>query len=80
MYICICKSVSEKRLQRAVDSGDVISLRDLTRSLGVGTCCGKCIPAAKAALGAALSAQSHRQMIATASVGLADFSPPPALT
>ena len=55
MYICVCKAVSDKQLKRAVDSGSVISLRDLTRELGVGTCCGKCVPAAREALGAALS-------------------------
>jgi bacterioferritin-associated ferredoxin len=26
------------------------NLRDLTRELGVGTCCGKCVPEARAAL------------------------------
>lgn len=57
MYICVCKSVSEKRLRNAVDEGDVVSLRDLTRELGVGTCCGKCVPAARAALSAALGAR-----------------------
>jgi bacterioferritin-associated ferredoxin len=30
------------------------SLRDLTRDLGVGTCCGKCLPEAKTALSCAL--------------------------
>jgi len=58
MYICICKAVSDKRLQQAVNVGDVVSLRDLTRELGVGTGCGKCIPAARQALGEALSARN----------------------
>ena len=31
-------------------------LRDLTRELGVGTCCGKCLPEAKAALATSLKA------------------------
>jgi bacterioferritin-associated ferredoxin len=30
------------------------NLRDLTRELGVGTCCGKCVPEAKSALSSAL--------------------------
>jgi bacterioferritin-associated ferredoxin len=31
-------------------------LRDLTRELGVGTCCGKCLPEAKSALASCLKA------------------------
>lgn len=50
MYICVCKSVSDRRIRRAVEDGAVISLRDLSRELGVGTCCGKCVPAARALL------------------------------
>jgi len=37
--------------------GGASSLRDLTRDLGVGTCCGKCLPEAKAALSASLQAR-----------------------
>jgi bacterioferritin-associated ferredoxin len=29
-------------------------MRDLTRDLGVGTCCGKCVPEARAILSASL--------------------------
>jgi len=35
-------------------------LRDLTRELGVGTCCGKCLPEAKTALCASLDACESR--------------------
>jgi bacterioferritin-associated ferredoxin len=31
-------------------------MRDLTRELGVGTCCGKCIPEARSALSQSLDA------------------------
>lgn len=58
MYVCICKAVSEKRLQQAVDSGEVLSLRDLSRVLGVGTGCGKCVPGARQALCKALSVRA----------------------
>jgi bacterioferritin-associated ferredoxin len=34
------------------------TLRDLTRELGVGTCCGKCLPEAKATLSASLDARN----------------------
>lgn len=53
MIVCVCKAVSDKHIRRAVDEG-AISLRDLTRELGVGTCCGKCVPMARDVLGARL--------------------------
>lgn len=56
MIICVCKAVSDKTIRRSVEQGDVISLRDLTRETGLGTCCGKCVPAARSALAQALSA------------------------
>ncbi|GAC1628513.1 MAG: hypothetical protein NVS9B10_18530 [Nevskia sp.] len=66
MYLCVCKAVSDKRLRQAVEAGEVVSLRDLTRELGVGTGCGKCIPAAREALTAALSAQGAPRAVAAA--------------
>jgi bacterioferritin-associated ferredoxin len=53
MIICICKAVSERHIRSAVKDG-ATCVRDLTRELGVGTCCGKCIPDARATLCAAL--------------------------
>jgi len=47
--------VSERHIRVAVKGG-AASLRDLTRELGVGTCCGKCLPEARAALSASLDA------------------------
>jgi bacterioferritin-associated ferredoxin len=49
MIICVCKAVSDRHIKAAVAEG-ATSLRELTRELGVGTCCGKCVPEAKAAL------------------------------
>jgi bacterioferritin-associated ferredoxin len=53
MIICVCKAVSERHIRSAVKGG-AASLRDLTHGLGVGTCCGKCLPEARATLCAAL--------------------------
>jgi bacterioferritin-associated ferredoxin len=53
MIICVCKAVSERQIRLAVKNG-ATCVRDLTRELGVGTCCGKCIPEAKATLSASL--------------------------
>ena len=55
MIICVCKAVSDKTIRRSVEQGDVISLRDLSRETGLGTCCGKCVPAARSTLAQALS-------------------------
>jgi bacterioferritin-associated ferredoxin len=53
MIVCVCKAVSDRHIRTAVKGG-ATSLRDLTRDLGVGTCCGKCLPEAKSALAASL--------------------------
>ena len=52
MIICVCKAVSEKHIQAAVDNG-AVSFGQIVRELGVGTCCGACVPYAKDALAAA---------------------------
>lgn len=56
MFVCVCKGISDKRIKAAVAEGRAISLRDLTRELGVGTCCGKCVPHAREVLDSALPA------------------------
>jgi bacterioferritin-associated ferredoxin len=53
MIVCVCKAVSDRHIKSAVRNG-ATSMRDLTRELGLGTCCGKCVPEAKAALAASL--------------------------
>jgi bacterioferritin-associated ferredoxin len=57
MIICVCKAVSERHIRSAVKNG-ATCVRDLTRELGVGTCCGKCIPDARATLSASLDVQN----------------------
>jgi bacterioferritin-associated ferredoxin len=56
MIICVCNAVSDRQIRAAVKGG-ANCLRDLTRALGVGTCCGKCLPEAKAALSVSLEAR-----------------------
>jgi bacterioferritin-associated ferredoxin len=41
MYICICKSVTDKQIRRAAAKG-VDNLYELRESLGVGAGCGSC--------------------------------------
>lgn len=56
MIVCICKAVSDKRIRRAASEG-IVTLRDLSRELGVGTCCGKCVPQARELLAEAVQAE-----------------------
>lgn len=59
MYVCVCKAVSDSRIKRLVNQG-ACTLRDLARETALGTCCGKCVPAAREVLSEALSAQPVR--------------------
>jgi bacterioferritin-associated ferredoxin len=59
MIVCICKAVSDRHIRAAVRDG-ATCMRDLTRELGVGTCCGKCVPEARATLSASLSSGEAR--------------------
>lgn len=75
MYICVCKAVSDRHIRAAVQDAGVISLRDLTRGLGLGTCCGKCVPAARAVLDQALQQpSSHERVAPSPIVAAAAFS------
>lgn len=56
MIVCICKAVSDRRIRGLVAEG-ASSLRDLSRELGLGTCCGKCVPQAREVLSEALTTQ-----------------------
>lgn len=47
MYVCVCKAVSERTIRRAVREEGVVSLRELSRIYGLGSCCGKCVPVAR---------------------------------
>jgi bacterioferritin-associated ferredoxin len=68
MIICVCKAVSDRRIRAAVNKG-ASSLRDLTLELGVGSCCGKCLPHVKATLSQCVNAREEP-------ASPADFFPP----
>ena len=59
MIVCICKAVSDRHIRSAVNGG-VSSVMELSRKTGLGTCCGKCVPEAKAALSASLDGGDSR--------------------
>ena len=49
MYICNCMRITDREIRGAADLG-CETVADLSRDLGVGTCCGKCVPEAGALL------------------------------
>ncbi|MDH4106811.1 MAG: (2Fe-2S)-binding protein [Gammaproteobacteria bacterium] len=46
MYVCICKSVTDRDIRRAVASG-VMTLDELRNALGVASGCGTCADTAQ---------------------------------
>lgn len=46
MYVCICNSVTDRDILTAVDNG-ATSLEDLSDTLKVATCCGRCADCAR---------------------------------
>jgi bacterioferritin-associated ferredoxin len=42
MFVCICHAINETRIEQAVLEG-ARSVRDIKRSLGLGSTCGKCV-------------------------------------
>lgn len=58
MFVCVCKAVSDRQIRRSVREDGVTSLRELSRLHGLGTCCGKCVPQARAILGETLGQQA----------------------
>jgi bacterioferritin-associated ferredoxin len=57
MIVCVCKAVSDRQIRQAAKCG-ATRVRDLAKNLGVGTCCGKCLPEAQATLSACLASQN----------------------
>ena len=55
MYVCVCKAVSDSKIKRMVRDG-ATRLRELSRDTGLGTCCGKCVPAARELISETLGA------------------------
>jgi bacterioferritin-associated ferredoxin len=58
MIVCVCKAVSDRHIRSAVNGG-VSSVIELSRKTGLGTCCGKCVPEARATLAECLSGRDQ---------------------
>jgi bacterioferritin-associated ferredoxin len=58
MYVCICKSVTDKQIRRAAANG-IDNLYGLRESLGVASGCGNCANMAQSILDEADSGRSQ---------------------
>ncbi len=44
MYVCICRAVTEKELQKCIDENSCTKVSQVKKLCGAGSRCGKCIP------------------------------------
>ena len=68
MYICICNGITEREIRGAAELG-CETLADLTRDLGVASCCGKCGPEAREILNSCAGCPNKRTEMALAHGG-----------
>ena len=64
MYVCICNAVTDSDIIEAQKNG-LTTLKDITRNLGVGNCCGRCVTSAKSVLEANAGVQTFTPTVAT---------------
>jgi bacterioferritin-associated ferredoxin len=57
MIVCVCNNISDREIRQAIDLG-LTSMDELSRDLGVSTCCGQCATYAEEVLIAHLEATS----------------------
>ena len=62
MIVCVCKAVSDRHIRSAV-SGGISCVRELSRQTGLGTCCGKCVPEARATLADCIAERDDRSCL-----------------
>lgn len=43
MYVCICKGITEKQIQEAVNARRTNHPKEILKALGVGSDCGTCV-------------------------------------
>ena len=65
MYVCVCNSVTDREIRRAVERG-CDSMAKLRNELQVATCCGKCEACAREMLRECLSESAWSPKLAAA--------------
>ena len=46
MLVCVCNGISDKQIDSALANGSS-NFKDIKSELGIGNCCGQCVPFAK---------------------------------
>lgn len=54
MYVCLCRGITDQDIKNAVAEGNE-SYREIRDLLDLGTCCGRCVPEARAIISAELA-------------------------
>lgn len=62
MYVCVCNAVTDRDIIKAAENG-ASSLDDLTNTLNVASCCGRCSTCARDLLRQCGSASQSKQQI-----------------
>jgi bacterioferritin-associated ferredoxin len=70
MIVCVCKAVSDRHIRSAV-TGGITSVTELSRRTGLGTCCGKCLPEARATLAGCVAERDQTNCLARGSLAAA---------
>ncbi|APR69205.1 MULTISPECIES: bacterioferritin-associated ferredoxin [Acinetobacter] len=63
MYVCLCRGITDQDIKDAVANGTE-SYREIREQLGLGTCCGRCAPEAKAIISEELAEIAARISVA----------------
>ena len=63
MYVCLCRGITDQDIKDAMADG-AHTYREIRDQLDLGTCCGRCVPEAKAIISEELSLIAARISIA----------------
>lgn len=63
MYVCLCRGITDQDIQQAIEDG-AESYREIRDLLDLGTCCGRCVPEAKAIIKSELAEIAARISVA----------------
>ncbi|MCJ8146102.1 bacterioferritin-associated ferredoxin [Acinetobacter sp. A3.8] len=63
MYVCLCRGITDQDIKNAMQNG-AESIRDVREMLDLGTCCGRCVPEAKAIISEELAEIAVRISVA----------------
>jgi bacterioferritin-associated ferredoxin len=58
MYVCLCRGVSDRTIQRALDDG-ADTVDEVMACTRAGTCCGRCVPTIGAMVEQSVGASSR---------------------